>query len=346
MEAARTLGVSYRRPFLETDTTIRCFCLLKDFILLSKTQILDVGTTRPPRPDNERPRPPPNDPTVVVQHTVSSKGFENAPFYIRNKRPTVEIDNVSEMSSISKVPARPPPNIGNYLGKTQHMERAKSSQNQPEVSVAGGPGETKTFIPAGYFKYAGYISKDANAQVQQDRSFYDSQKFKYRFNEELSTLQPRTPSVRATEPALPPKLKNHAAGQPSDWAGSPIPGQVKHWAYQTTNYLKSSAAAQLHKTEDLSRVGSGYAKKRIIGDAGSVNRDTLPKIDSTNFGGPQDDRASTLTKDKLRKFNDINGYEHGPAAAEADDQEALDEVRDQVVDLPGSPTKGRNNPDT
>ena len=68
------------------------------------------------------------------------------------------------MSSISKVPTRPA-NIALYLGKTQHMERAKSSQNQPEVSVAGGPGETKTFIPAGYFKYAGYISKDSPAQV-------------------------------------------------------------------------------------------------------------------------------------------------------------------------------------
>ena len=124
-----------------------------------------VGTTRPPRPDNERPRGNPNDPHTIVQHTVSSKGFENAPFYIRNKRPTVDIDNVSEMSSISKVQTRPVPNIALYLGKTQHMERARSSQNQPEVSVAGGPGETKTFIPAGYFKYAGYISKDSPAQV-------------------------------------------------------------------------------------------------------------------------------------------------------------------------------------
>jgi hypothetical protein len=174
---------------------------------------------------------------------VSSKGFENSPFYIRNKRPAVDIDTMSEMSSISKIPEKRTPNIGNYLGKTQHIERAKSSQNQPDVSAAGGPGETKTYIPAGYFKYAGYVSKDSNPQIQQDRSFYDSQKFKYRFNEELSTMQPRTPSVKAPEPVLPPKLKNHAAGQPSDWAGSPIPGQVKHWAYNTTSSLKTAAAA-------------------------------------------------------------------------------------------------------
>jgi hypothetical protein len=60
---------------------------------------------------------------------VSSKGFENSPFYIRNKRPTVDIDAISEMSSISKVPSKPAPYIGNYLGKTQFMQRAKSSSN-------------------------------------------------------------------------------------------------------------------------------------------------------------------------------------------------------------------------
>lgn len=47
--------------------------------------------------------------------------------------------------------------------------------------------------------------------------------------------------------------------------------------------------------------------------------------------------------DRLRKFNDINGYEHGPAA-EPEEQEALDEAKDQVVDLsPPKPSKaGRN----
>jgi hypothetical protein len=69
------------------------------------------------------------------------------------------------MSSISQVPGKPAPNIAKYLGKTAFVDRAKSSSNRPEVSVAGGPGETKTFIPAGYFKYAGYVSKDANYQV-------------------------------------------------------------------------------------------------------------------------------------------------------------------------------------
>ena len=67
--------------------------------------------------------------------------------------------------------------------------------------------------------------------------------------------------------------------------------------------------------------------------------------DATNFAGNQDDRASTLTMDRLRKFNDINGYEHGPAAGAQDDQDAQDEAKDQVGDLLRSPSKanGRNN---
>lgn len=74
-------------------------------------------------------------------------------------------------------------------------------------------------------------------------------------------MQPRTPSVRAPEPVLPPRLKNHAAGQASDWAETHIPGQVKHWAYQTTGSIKRDSHA-----EDFTRVGSGYAKKRVVGD--------------------------------------------------------------------------------
>jgi hypothetical protein len=46
-----------------------------------------------------------------------------------------------------------------------------------------------------------------------------------------------------------------------------------------------------------------------------------------NLGAPGDDRASTITTDKLKRFNDIYGYEHGPAIRveqdEADQNEQL-----------------------
>jgi hypothetical protein len=52
-----------------------------------------------------------------------------------------------------------------------------------------------------------------------------------------------------------------------------------------------------------------------------------------NVGGPQDDKASNITTDKLKRFNDINGYDHGPATKplqteEDEEAEALDKVHD------------------
>jgi hypothetical protein len=216
----------------------------------------------------------------------------------------------------------------------------------------------KSYIPAGYFKYAGYISKDSNAQIQQDRSFYDSQKFKYRFNEDHTSYL-KTPSVKY-EPALPPRLKNHAAGQPSDWAGLPIPGEAKKWnAYSTLSSLKNSAEAQILSPDALARAQSSYHKKRnlekldhlsstqelVSPQANKTVDDRVSVVNGLNLGGPNDDKASILTVDKLRKFNDINGYEHGPAAeggAGEEDQEAADEQRDKVGDLAsGNPNKGK-----
>ena len=63
------------------------------------------------------------------------------------------------------------------------------------------------------------------------------------------------------------------------------------------------------KPEDLTRAASGYAKRRINGETFSATRENAPITDTKNIGGPQDDKASTLTLDKLRKFNDINGYD-------------------------------------
>lgn len=77
----------------------------------------------------------------------------------------------SQLSSASK-------GIG-YLARSKLMSRAKSN------SVSDPEGGMKVFQPVGYTKYGRWVSKDAPAQCQQDGSFYDSQKFQYRFNEEL-----------------------------------------------------------------------------------------------------------------------------------------------------------------
>ena len=60
-----------------------------------------------------------------------------------------------------------------------------------------------------------------------------------------------------------------------------------------------------------------------------------------NIGNANDDKASILTVDRLRKFNDINGYEHGPAAeAEGAGEEHDEENRDKVEEL-ATPIKGK-----
>ena len=108
--------------------------------------------------------------------------------------------------------------------------------------------------------------------------------------------------------------------------------------------MKASAAAQLLKPEDLARAQSGYAKRRNNA-AETTNSQTGGA--GAGVGGPQDDKISILTMDRLRKFNDINGYEHGPAAnAEQEgaqqQQPELDyeEAKDLVNDLIASPSKG------
>jgi|LauGreDrversion4_2_1035121.scaffolds.fasta_scaffold225054_1 hypothetical protein len=39
------------------------------------------------------------------------------------------------------------------------------------------------------------------------------------------------------------------------------------------------------------------------------------------------DRASIITQDRLKKFNEINGYENGPATEELEQEE--DEIQDE-----------------
>ena len=52
----------------------------------------------------------------------------------------------------------------------------------------------------------------------------------------------------------------------------------------------------------------------------------------TNHGVPNDDKASIITQDKLKKFNEIYGYEHGPAIVNEEDEDQ-EEQNDQVNEM-------------
>jgi hypothetical protein len=98
--------------------------------------------------------------------------------------------------------------------------------------------------------------------------------------------------------------------------------------------------SQILTPDALARAQSSYHKKRNLEkiDHFSNTQENIATGDGAglmNFGNPNDDKASILTVDRLRKFNDINGYEHGPAAeAEGAAGEDHDEEnRDKVEEL-------------
>lgn len=53
----------------------------------------------------------------------------------------------------------------------------------------------------------------------------------------------------------------------------------------------------------------------------------------------KDEKASIITQDKLKKFNEIYGYEHGPATENQDEEEGMD--GDQV----SNPNEGEEQRD-
>lgn len=138
------------------------------------------------------------------------------------KRAAADIEEtLSHLTSVSQK--------GNeYFSKSKLMQRAKSNAS-----------EVKVYHPVGFSAKKMFVSKDAPAQHQQDASFYDPTKFIYRFNETLETqttpMSSTMTQFRHRKPfdpssSLPPKDKTHAAGQPSDWAGKPIVGEVRNWS--------------------------------------------------------------------------------------------------------------------
>ena len=93
---------------------------------------------------------------------------------------------------------------------------------------------------------------------------------------------------------------------------------------------------------------SSYIKRRNVDPlnptAAFSQTQELPviaeKTAGHNIGGPSDDKASIITTAKLKKFNDIFGYDHGPATKPADDEEDQEEAQDRVNEmLPGRGSK-------
>ncbi len=93
-----------------------------------------------------------------------------------------------------------------------------------------------------------------------------------------------------------------------------------------------------------SRAQSAYYKKRIIDQVQGMSDEQLDKMRNNlnmEVDDPNEDKMSVITEDKLKKFNEIYGYEHRDEEEEeeADKVDDLsnpnegDEVRDEVRSL-------------
>jgi hypothetical protein len=61
------------------------------------------------------------------------------------------------------------------------------------------------------------------------------------------------------------------------------------------------------------RAQSSYFKKRIIDKINMMDDRELEKMNKNLNVEEKDDKASVITQDRLKKFNEIYGFESGPA---------------------------------
>jgi hypothetical protein len=54
----------------------------------------------------------------------------------------------------------------------------------------------------------------------------------------------------------------------------------------------------------------------------------------------RDDKESVITQDKLKKFNEINGFENGPAAQDPEEQLSEEKQEEGIEDLVSNPNEG------
>lgn len=103
--------------------------------------------------------------------------------------------------------------------------------------------------------------------------------------------------------------------------------------WPTTNLSQYSGTPK-HDTESMARARTSYVKKRLFGrNFDSVSSASqIGHNQPINFASPADDKASIITLGRLKEFNNINGYENGPATDAvqqiADEAEEVDEQKD------------------
>lgn len=160
----------------------------------------------------------------------------------------------------------------------------------------------KVYVPTEYYKHAGYIPKEGKVQSKPTSSVRQSLNKplekadamqKERFNEELNYGKHGKKDEA---------LSAYSRGPQSTVGGRP------------------QTAIPQDKIETQSRAQSSYFKKRIIDKINMMDDKDLEKMGKNLNLEEKDEKASVITQDKLKQFNEIYGYDNGPAV-EGDEEE-------------------------
>eukprot|EP00347_Sterkiella_histriomuscorum_P011364 403372734 len=220
-----------------------------------------------------------------------------------------------------------------YVGRSK-LNRAKSAAGSQRSQVGSAFNKNKqqqqnnsgmkVYIPKEYYQHAGYMAKDQRSQIsttksqmaanEQKQSINDFKK--ERFNEQLNYNSKANKKDEA--------LSAYSKG-PQSTIGAQSVKQAPH---------------NQDKFETQSRAQSSYFKKRILDRINMMDEQDLEKIGHDLNIEDRDDKASVITQDKLKKFNEIYGFEGGPAVEDQqEDEEEVsnpnegDEQRDEVHSL-------------
>ena len=241
---------------------------------------------------------------------------------------------------------------GSYVGKSK-LYRARSAANtkrggtgkpifynnyshnlEPSTTVDSN---IKVYIPKEYFKHTGYLKDEETAAAVGEVKSRSSMKsrqmprkpqtpFKERFNEKLE--YPNAPSQKSGSKVINqgPKLRHVGPGGNGDDAVSVLSRVISQ-----VDDIRSKATAS-----DIMSVQTGVTTKSRPQTASMMKRKILERINQldekqleqiekeldvkpddikayANGSISNDDRASIITQDRLKKFNEIYGYENGPA---------------------------------
>ena len=192
----------------------------------------------------------------------------------------------------------------------------------------------KTYIPTDYFKHAGYIKKGDTPSQKDTQSQYGGGAGTQ--NRPKTAAQSKFTTERFNE-----QVNFGSKGQKKDEA-------LSAYSRAPPSVSKSVMGGAAPQSETGGRAQSSYFKKRILDKINMMDETELEKMSKNLAVDDKDERASVITQDRLKKFNEIYDYEHGPAVLNNEDQNQEDEegeFGERVGDLLSNPNEGEEQRD-